>query len=274
MVARNPILRRRERFSSSPTSIVEVEAVVSPCEHPADRDPVVQIKKAYEPETGNAITLGEFAESATSHAIHYGIDKSPRASVNMDEEEACLDHAKLQKMVDVASRFAFTGREEEALKTYKESLQLTKHEVARIQRQLQSAKEKPKYLRATINIVIHEEWTKVAKAISDIRTMMAIIFERVGDYENAIFSCYEAKEVYERQAQYDEQHYTGLSQAKENAVRMQQMALKMQEAKCTFPDRKLLHEIAAEIHRKIKMTDDSALKTAVSYTHLTLPTKA
>ena len=175
-------------------------------------------------------------------------------------EDPGLDHDEVNLINDKASRYALRGNEKKALKTYKRALRLTRIEVARIDRQLRDAQNQPTYLKTTINIVLHDEWTTVALIIAEIRTMMAIIYERIGDYNRAIHCCNEAKDVYHRQSIFDKKHCVRDSNSEMNSARMSHMAMKMEDARDTYKVRQQLHEEAAEIHRELVATKDVATK--------------
>ena len=185
--------------------------------------------------------------------------REARKSAEGDGESA-LDHKAVNDLKDEASLFALRGSEEKALKSYKKALRLTRKEVARIKRQLQLASTKPQYLRQTILLLLHDEWAEVALVIADIRTMMAIIHERVADYEKAIECCKEAREIYERQVAFEEKHNSEESIYVSNVEQMAHMVDKIGVARDTFPVRRKLHVDSLSLQKQIKETKDPATK--------------
>jgi tetratricopeptide (TPR) repeat protein len=171
-----------------------------------------------------------------------------------------LDRIEVKRLNNTASGYARRGNEKKALKTYKQALRLTKLEVARIQHQLQNAKDQPDSVKKAVHVLLHDEWTKVALAIADIRTMMAIIYERIGHYEKAVLCCNEARDVYERQYTFDKKHHCENSTAKDNAARMSHMALKMEDASDSFKLRQDLHAYSLKTHHQIMTTADNAVR--------------
>jgi tetratricopeptide (TPR) repeat protein len=176
------------------------------------------------------------------------------------DEESALDRKAVNDLKDEASLFALRGSEDKALRSYKKALRLTRKEVSRIKRQFQLAGTKPQYLRQTIHVLLHDEWAEVALVIADVRTMMAIIHERVADYEKAIECCTEARDIYERQVAFEEKHNTEKSIYVANVEQMAHMVNKMEVARDTFPVRRKLHLDSLSIQKEIKDTKDPVVK--------------
>jgi tetratricopeptide (TPR) repeat protein len=166
---------------------------------------------------------------------------------------APLDHTEVQHLNGEASEYALRGNEKAAIALYKRALVLTTGEVSRIQSIMEKAMKEPEYLKNTIYFLLSDQWTLVALIIAEIRTMMAIIYERTGDYDKAIKACHEAREVYHRQLRRDSaNHSENLTSAQVNYEMMTHMAEKLDEAKRTFDTRKELHEDVLQIHAEIK----------------------
>jgi tetratricopeptide (TPR) repeat protein len=176
------------------------------------------------------------------------------------EEDSALDHKAINYLKDEASRFALRGNENKALRSYKKALRLTRKEVSRIKRQFQLAATKQQYSRQTIGILLHDEWAEVALVIADIRTMMAIIHERVADYGKAIECCKEARDIYDRQVAFDQKHNTEESIYVPNVEQMAHMVNKMEVARDTFSVRRKLHVDSLHIQKQLKVTKDPAVK--------------
>lgn len=211
----------------------------------------------------NLPTLEEFPGSVTRPATYVSSNsshRSPSGHPGRVVDDDGLDKEKVKSLNNTASGYALRGDERRALKTYKQALRLTRIEIARINHQMQLCKDKPSNIRATIHILLHDEWTEVALIIAEIRTMMAIIYERIGDYDKAISCCKEARDIHERQSQFDEKHMYEGSMAKEKAQRMSHMAVKMEQAKSTFSLRRRLHKDVIHYHRKISMSQEPAVK--------------
>jgi tetratricopeptide (TPR) repeat protein len=163
---------------------------------------------------------------------------------------------EVEKLCDAAATCASTGNEEKAIALYKDGLRMLRHGVRRISKEMETAAIKPKLEKTALFIVLHEEWTEVALIIAKTRTMMAIMYERQGDYEKAICCCEEARAVYQRQASFDERHNKDSSDAQEKANAMDHMVMKIEEARESSPARKTLHETAQRIYEKIEATSD------------------
>jgi tetratricopeptide (TPR) repeat protein len=197
------------------------------------------------------------ADNKTSPApIH---PRSTRSELRTIQQPP-LDHDEVQQLKDAASQFALRGNESRALKTYKRALKLTTLEVARLKGQLQLATTKPPHSRQKFHKVLNDEWEQVAMIVADIRTMMAIIYERTGDYDRAIACCNEVRGVFERQAKHDKKSYHDLWIAPRNVQQMTRMILKMEMARDTLSERKGLHEESVKIHQQARATKDVAVK--------------
>jgi tetratricopeptide (TPR) repeat protein len=214
----------------------------------------------------NAPTLPTLEESlsddtsVTENTTHNRKKTQPTKNESKCKDASLLNREEINNLKDEASRLALKGSEDKALRSYKRALRSTRKEVARIKRQLQLAGTKPTNLRQTIHIQLHGELAEVALIVADIQTMMAIIYERIGNYERAIACCIEAQDVFERQARFEKVHNQERSVATQNADQMNEMAKKMKEACDSLDKRRILHEGALQVHRQIGTTSDSAVK--------------
>lgn len=166
------------------------------------------------------------------------------------------DYDEVEKLSDAAANCASTGNEEKAISLYKDGLRILRHGVRKISKEMETVANRPKLEKTAFFIVLHEEWTEVALIIAKTRTMMAILYERQGDFDKAICCCEEARAVYQRQADFDERHHKKGSDAQEKAIAMDSMAIKIEEARESVPARKMLQETALRIHEKIEATSD------------------
>lgn len=172
-----------------------------------------------------------------------------------------MNYEHVELLNSEAADYALRGDEKTAIKLYKHALELTTNEVARIQTRMDTAMKEPEYLKNTIYLMLSNEWTEVALIIAEIKTMMAIIYERTGDYDRAIYACKEAKEVYQRQLRRDSSKQSEhLAHAQANFEMMTHMSEKLDEAKQTFEMRKQLHEDVLQIHTEIKTAQGMGLR--------------
>jgi len=164
---------------------------------------------------------------------------------------------EVQLLIDAASQRAAQGNEEKALAIYKDGLYILKQEVTRISEQIQAwAMSEPKFEKTALYIILHEEWAESALVIADIRTMMATIYERHEDYDEALCCSEEARSVYQRQAIFDERHHRKGSCAREKEMSMEIMMEQIEEARESQYIRQSLHQTVERIHEKIVATTD------------------
>lgn len=169
---------------------------------------------------------------------------------------------KIEALEKEASSLALCGSEQAALDVYQKALVITRTDVSRIKKQLKqvTAKHHPSTVRS-IHSRLHEDWLQIGVSIARIRTMMAILFERIGDVEHAISCCKEAREVYTRQVGYQlKWNIESEINAEEAAEQMEVMVQKMSLAQETFEDRKKLHEEIIMWRNKILTTEDEEMK--------------
>ena len=195
--------------------------------------------------------------SSTSTSCH----TSPRrTNITEEEKHGVLDHLEIKLLKSTASEYALRGNEEEAIRTYKRALHLTRIEVNRIQFELDLSRDSVTKTPNNVRRTLRREWTEVALAIAEIRPMMAILYERIGDYERAMKCCNEARDVYERQAQFDRKENVTNSIAEARMTQMNHMTSKMQDAKDSYELRKQLHEDSLEAHRQICVSPDPSTR--------------
>jgi len=162
------------------------------------------------------------------------------------------------KAEDLASR----GEEEDALLLYKKALKLNRHETIRVKNQLAQVENKHPSALMSIASRLHEDWFAVGKSIAEIRYEMAILAERVGDYDRAISCCLEASGVYKRQHAFLEKHnknaVVGSNGVNISALDVQQkveemkaLLEKLHRAKDSYEERKLLHEDIIVLRRAL-----------------------
>eukprot|EP00934_Nitzschia_sp_Nitz4_P005562 Nitzschia sp. Nitz4//scaffold196_size54656//10819//13057//NITZ4_006632-RA/size54656-augustus-gene-0.39-mRNA-1//-1//CDS//3329540405//5552//frame0 len=178
--------------------------------------------------------------------------------LTIEDINAPIDKNEVRKLNVAASDYAMRGNEKMALKMYKKTLALATLEIGRIQRRMEMTSGEPEHIKHSIQQVLNDEWVDVALIIAEIKTMMAIIHERTGDYDRAIRCCHDANEVYERQMKRNShQPETSIYRhAMSNSTKMKHMAQKLEEANSSFMSRKELHEASLSIHRELCRATD------------------
>ena len=165
-----------------------------------------------------------------------------------------IDIREVRRIMDKASLSASRGNEDNAIVLYKGGLKILKRGLKRVSRQMESAASKPTLEKTALYIALHEEWSELALVIAEIRTMMAIVYERKGEYDKSIICCEEARTVYHRQSLFDERHHRKGSDSRSSQITMEHMIRKLEEARESYSGRKAVHETIDRIHEKIVAT--------------------
>jgi tetratricopeptide (TPR) repeat protein len=168
---------------------------------------------------------------------------------------------EVYKLKLLATQLASQGKEEDAIKVYQRALRLMKADLGRIKRNLQKIQSKPPQTRGGAE-QLHEEWMQLATTLAEIRTIMAILYERLGEYDQAVASCEEAKDVYESYARLVARNGITDTNIDEYAGQMDNMLDRLRTAKSTFEDRKRLHQTIIECRVKISNCQDENDKEA------------
>lgn len=143
-----------------------------------------------------------------------------------------------------AANLAARGREAEALKAYTSALRLMRSDLSKIKKSMKNALEST---IASMQTQLYQAWVQVASEIAEIRTTMAILSERQGDYETAIKSCEEARIVYQSYANLKTKVKIGSEDEDDKLEQTEHMLEKLALAKASYSDRKLLHQEAAHV---------------------------
>lgn len=158
---------------------------------------------------------------------------------------------EFHKLKLLATKQASIGKEDDAIIVYHRVLRLMKADLSRIKRSLQKSQQKPTQLRGGAQ-QLHEEWTQLATTLAEIRTVMAILYERMGEFDKAISSCEVAKEAYESYSR------LGIadSDIDQYASQMEAMLDRLAAGRASFDERKNLHESILQCRVKIPQTQD------------------
>jgi len=172
---------------------------------------------------------------------------------------------RVQEMQAEASRLAQSGEEEEALIVYKKALHITGVEVTRVKKQLQRLGGlQPNALKST-HKQLHEDWVQVGVSIAQIRILMALLYEHLGDQDRAIISCKKAQEVYQRQVMFIEKDDSdGLRKIEKLLEQMECMCKQLKLAQASSEDLTSRHEKVAAVRKKVAYTKDIEEKRDLS----------
>mmetsp|Transcript_15139 Transcript_15139/g.22304 ORF Transcript_15139/g.22304 Transcript_15139/m.22304 type:complete len:718 (-) Transcript_15139:105-2258(-) len=156
--------------------------------------------------------------------------------------------AEVETLNNRAIRLASLGKEEEAIQFYLRSLRLLKIDLGAICAKLDDSPDDGRWIR---------EWIMVAAKIAEIRTAIAILYERLGAYNKAISACKEAREIYEQSPLILKENGEPMREVGTGLRQMDMMIGRLNTAKSSYVARKNLHEEAIEIRKLILTTRNS-----------------
>lgn len=175
-------------------------------------------------------------------------EKPPPVKTSRDE---------FMKLKSVGANLAARGREAEALKAYTRALRLMRSDLSKIKKSMKNAREST---IASMQTQLYQAWVQVASEIAEIRTTMAILSERQGDYETAIKSCEEARIVYQSYANLKTKVKIGNDDDDDKLEQTELMLEKLALAKASYSDRKRLHQEIAQVKSHIACEEDPDVK--------------
>ncbi len=213
--------------------------------------PTIHEVTSYEEKTGETkSSLGvPMLSEADDILLHIQTLSAPVNSVHELKE--------IQEKIEDASLRAKKGNEDKALAIYKDVLGVLEKEVTRITKQMEVlGRKQSKFENTKLYIILHEEWSENALVVADVKSKMATIYEQRENYQDALECVTEAREIYQRQANFDEDHNNNGSSAREKEMSMEIMMEQIEEATESHSIRKSLHETVERIREKIIATKD------------------
>lgn len=187
-------------------------------------------------------------------------DEDARESDRENEKSATVKTSREEFLAlkEIASNLASKGREKQALKAYNRALRLMQNDLSKIKRSLKHAHEST---IASLQSQLFQAWVQVASEIASMRTTMAILCERLGDYENAIKSCEEARIVYQCYINLKRKVKTGdEDDGTEKLAQVEHMLERLSMARESYDDRKKLHHEAVKVKHRLSITTDPDAK--------------
>lgn len=205
--------------------------------------------------------------------ISYQEDPTREEEVDEEAEDAVEDHVdtpeaaqrlsprnvvEIENLKNRAIKLASRGKEEQAIQSYYRSLRLMRVDLNSITKRLSNDQQKWR-----------EEWLVTAASMAEVRTAIAILYERLGAYVKAIAACKEAREIYENSPLIPDEGKEKVPQVETGVRQMDHMMQRLDIAKQSFSERKTLHEEALQILSQIqvarttKKRDDLYRKTFV-----------
>jgi tetratricopeptide (TPR) repeat protein len=171
---------------------------------------------------------------------------------------------ELNKLKSMASDLASRGKEAEALKAYNRALRLMRHDLSRLKRCMKNVLE---VTLAPLQDQLYQAWVLVAFDIAEIRQNMAVLSERLGDYDKAIASCEEARIVHQSYANLQTKVNDDEDVETDQLEQMEHMLKMLALAKDSYSDRKKLHQVAFQLQNRLANVADPDTKEDL-YAHL------
>jgi tetratricopeptide (TPR) repeat protein len=159
---------------------------------------------------------------------------------------------RVRELNEQAEDLAARGKEDDALSVYKKSLKVNRIETSRIKTQLKQVDGKHPSTVQSIASRLYEDWLQVGTNIAEVRCQMAVLSERVGDYDRALACCSEARGVYKRQLAFLERKKIDTAAVKARAKTLSKLGDKLSRAKDSFGMRKHLHEEIIVLRRALQ----------------------
>lgn len=164
------------------------------------------------------------------------------------------------KLVRDAATAAETGEEKEALRLYQNAIQLAGSEIARINVKIRKARVQPEATRRSIEDRLREDLRKVGITVGKYRTKMAILYERMGDYNKALSCCREAMEIYKYQPTVSTDPENGGESTEELVELMEMMTDKLSATKQALKGREAILQEVNSLRSEISQTENNERK--------------
>ena len=141
-------------------------------------------------------------ETGSFEDMTQSINGGPGVNVKIKKKSPVSKITRLERIQELtrkASKLAGTGDEEEAIKVYKKAIRIAESEVNKLKDQLNRSLEKHPATLRSIQTRIQEDLLEFVLSAGNIKTQMTHLYERTGEYDNAIKTCREAKGIYKKQ---------------------------------------------------------------------------
>jgi tetratricopeptide (TPR) repeat protein len=106
---------------------------------------------------------------------------------------------KVHELVNEAEEHAGTGDEEEAIKVYDKAVRMAESELQKLKGQLKKSLDMHPCAVPSIQTRVQQDMLDLVLLIGKVKTDMVYLYERQGDYENAISACQDVRAIYKRQ---------------------------------------------------------------------------
>jgi tetratricopeptide (TPR) repeat protein len=165
---------------------------------------------------------------------------------------------RMNDLLAKARSLTDSGLEEEGLDVYRNALRINAAKLARVKVQMNEADRKHPSTVESIHLRLLEDWSKIGLSLGDIRVSMAIVYERLGHYKQAIACCNEAQYTYERHPTLSGLSFDGVS-VQELVQKADAIRATILSAKSTFRERKDRYDKLFRVRSKAAVTGDSKL---------------
>ncbi|GKY96071.1 hypothetical protein MPSEU_000567300 [Mayamaea pseudoterrestris] len=205
-----------------------------------------------------ALTGAETNGSSSHASDHFRHNHHPSHKLSQPQPATVRDRISL--WIARADDHAAHGNDEAAFTQYRIALKLTRSETAKIKLQLKQVNDKHPTTIQSIHSRLHEDWLDVGKCICEIRTKMAIMCERCGDYSTALACGKEGRDVLERHLHFlskrNKKYPERLQETKEQIKEMSHLLETMKASQASFDDRKAMHEQIVMMRKHIDAEQD------------------
>lgn len=193
------------------------------------------------PQKLNLKTAEEEEEEEDVETCHDDIAEPPETN----PKSGLRNSVEIENLRTRAAKLASRGKEEEAIQFYFRALRLMRIDLNAVTRRVATNPGDQKWC---------DEWLVVAASMAEVRTSVAILYERLGAYVKAISVCKEAREIYECSPLFPEEGKDEVPQVLTGIRQMDHMIKRLDIAQDSFVKRKNLHEGSIQMRRKIEMS--------------------
>lgn len=164
---------------------------------------------------------------------------------------------RIKELQHEATELAGRGEEEEAMKRYREAIRMAGTEISRINFRIVQSQSRPhEATRASIQQHLRGDLLKIGRIIGKMRTKMALLYERTGDFDRAIACCREAMEIYKHQPALQEKGESENS-AREMIDLMKLMTERLEQSQKELEGRDALLLMINEYRRSIEYATEA-----------------
>ena len=147
--------------------------------------------------TNNTATSGILSRAVSLPAATSVRKKRSEKSPHIKKPPKRL--ALVRILTSDATKYAETGEEAKALESYRQATKIAGTEISRIHQKIARSHRLTEVARNSVQDRLSEDLCMIGVSIGQFRTKMAILYDRLGNWDEALLCCREALEIYKHQ---------------------------------------------------------------------------